>query len=484
MFNEMNYAFWKIRMKIFMESIDSFIWEVVVHGPYVPMRVVKDEEVAKPRSEWSESEKKKAQYDLVAKNIITLTLTMDEFFRISQCSSAKKMWEVLEVTHEGIEDVKRSRKHSLIQEYELFRMQPEESIVDVQKRFTHIVNHLTRLGKVFYKEELNIKVLKCLDRSWQPITEKGTICIIFCSVLQKGSKRNQWYLESGCSKHMTSDLKKFTSLKLKAEGHVTYGDNNRGRILGRGTVGTENSTTIENVLYVEGLKHNLLSINQLYDKGYKVNFKSHGCTISNDCSGKVLFTGKRVNNIYLLDILETDSSNECLLSRSDESWLWHRKLAHIHTNHLNKLKSKDLVSGLPNIKFQDNRLCDACVKGKLIRSSFNSKDIVSTKNTLDVLHMDLFGASRVASLVGNLYALVVVDDYSRYTWTLFLAYKNYAYNAFKKLAKVLQNENGCCIKSIRSDHGVSFKMLDLKGFVKNMGYHIAFQPLGLSNKMV
>jgi len=150
---------------------------------------------------------------------------------------------------------------------------------------------------------------------------------------------------------MTGDLTKITSLKLKAEGHVTYGDNNRGRILGRGTVGTGNSTTIENVLYVEGLKHSLLSISQLCDKGYKVNFKSNDCTISNDSSGKVLFTGKRVNNIYLLDILETDSSNECLLSRSDESWLWHRRLAHIHTNHLNKLKSKDLVSGLPNIKF-------------------------------------------------------------------------------------------------------------------------------------
>jgi len=66
------------------------------------------------------------------------------------------------------DDGKRSRKHSLIQEYELFRMQPEETIVNVQKRFTHIVNHLTRLGKVFDKEELNIKVLKCLDRSWQP----------------------------------------------------------------------------------------------------------------------------------------------------------------------------------------------------------------------------------------------------------------------------------------------------------------------------
>jgi len=191
-----------------------------------------------------------------------------------------------------------------------------------------------------------------------------------------------------------------------------------------------------------------------------------------------------VNNIYLLDILEIDSVNECFLSKSDESWLCHKRLAHIHTNHLNKLKSKDLVSGLPNIKFQNNKLCDACVKGKQIRTSFKSKDIISTKKPLDVLHMDLFGPSRVASLVGNLYALVIVDVYSRYTWTLFLAYQNDAYKAFKKLANVLQNENGCCVKSIRSDHGVSFKMVSLKGFVKNMGYHIVFQPLGLPNKMV
>jgi len=123
--------------------------------------------VKKPWSDWSESERKKAQYNSLAKNIITSALNMDEFFRVSQCNSAKDMWKVLEVTHEGTDDVKRSRKHSLIQEYELFRMQPEESIADVQKRFTQIVNHLTGLGKVFDKEEFNIKVLNCLDRSWQ-----------------------------------------------------------------------------------------------------------------------------------------------------------------------------------------------------------------------------------------------------------------------------------------------------------------------------
>ena len=72
-------------------------------------------------------------------------------------------------------------------------------------------------------------------------------------------------------------------------------------------------------------------------------------------------------------------------------------LAHSHTNHLNKLKSKELVSGLPNIKFQNNRSCDACVKGKQIRASFKSKDVVSTNKALDVLHTELFGPSRTAS---------------------------------------------------------------------------------------
>ena len=97
--------------------------------------------VAKPFDELSEVENKRVQYDCIAKNMITSALNLDEFFRVSQCSSAKEMWDILEVTIEGITDVKRAGKHALIQEYELFRMQQGESIADVQKRFTHIVNH-------------------------------------------------------------------------------------------------------------------------------------------------------------------------------------------------------------------------------------------------------------------------------------------------------------------------------------------------------
>ena len=82
--------------------------------------------------------------------------------------SKKEMWDTLEVTHEGTNEVKRARKHTLIQEYEMFKMLKDETIAEVQKRFTHIINHLMSLDKTFEKEELNIKILKCLDRACQP----------------------------------------------------------------------------------------------------------------------------------------------------------------------------------------------------------------------------------------------------------------------------------------------------------------------------
>ena len=70
------------------------------------------------------------------------------------------------MTHEGTNNVKRARKNSLIQEYEMFRMQQGETIYDVHKRFTHTVNHLNGLGKTFNTDELNIKIMKSLNRTW------------------------------------------------------------------------------------------------------------------------------------------------------------------------------------------------------------------------------------------------------------------------------------------------------------------------------
>jgi len=140
----------------------------------------------------------------------------------------------------------------------------------------------------------------------------------------------------------------------------------------------------------------------------------------------------------MLNVSSIIPSMNCLLSRDDESWLWHRRLAHIHTYHLNRIASKDPVISLPKIKFERNKLCDACQNGKQTKSSFKPINVVSTTRPLELLHMDLFGPSRTKSPGGNY--LVIVDDYSHFTWTLFITTKDNAYLAFKKFAKVIQNE--------------------------------------------
>ncbi|GJS55754.1 retrovirus-related pol polyprotein from transposon TNT 1-94 [Tanacetum coccineum] len=122
---------------------------------------------------------------------------------------------------------------------------------------------------------------------------------------------------------------------------------------------------------------------------------------------------------------------------------------------IQSLASKELVRNLPKLKF-DQHFCDACKIGKQAHASHKAKNIVSMTRCLELLHMDLFGPSAVRSYRGNRYTLVIVDDYSRYTWTRFLKDKTEAFDQFEIFSKKIQNQLGCIIVSIRTDHGREF----------------------------
>nr|KYP36604.1 Retrovirus-related Pol polyprotein from transposon TNT 1-94 [Cajanus cajan] len=157
------------------------------------------------------------------------------------------------------------------------------------------------------------------------------------------------------------------------------------------------------------------------------------------------------------------------MSKDDESWLWHKRIAHINMKHLNKLISKDFEIGLPKIKFEKNKLCDACQEGKQVKVSFKPKNIVTTSRPLELLPMDLFGPSRTMSFGGSYYGLVLVDDFSRYTWTLFLAHKSDTFGVFRKFVKLIQNKKNLKIVSIRSEHGKKFENKDFNLFCEVNG---------------
>nr|GEZ41412.1 retrovirus-related Pol polyprotein from transposon TNT 1-94 [Tanacetum cinerariifolium] len=226
-----------------------------------------------------------------------------------------------------------------------------------------------------------------------------------------------WYLDSECSKHMTGDHSQLINFVHKFLGTVKFGNDHVAKIMGYSDYKIGN-VTISRVYFVEGLGHNLFSVGQFCDSGLEVAFRQHTCFIRN-LDGVDLLTGSQGNNLYTLSLQDTMASSPiCLLSKASKtkSWLWHRRLSHLNFGAINHLARQGLVRGLPKLKFKKDHLCSACAMGKFKKKSHKPKSEDTNQEKLYLLHMDLYGLMRVESVNGKKYILVIVDDYSRFTW--------------------------------------------------------------------
>ncbi|GJY44045.1 retrovirus-related pol polyprotein from transposon TNT 1-94 [Tanacetum coccineum] len=136
----------------------------------------------------------------------------------------------------------------------------------------------------------------------------------------------------------------------------------------------------------------------------------------------------------------TSSTPICLIAKASptQAWLWHQRLSHLNFDYINLLSKKDVVIGLPKLKYVKDQLCSSCEVSKAKRSSFKTKAVLSSKGRLNLLHMDLCDPMRVASKNGKKYILVIVDNYSRYTWTLFLRSVDETPEVLKDFLKMIQ----------------------------------------------
>ena len=136
---------------------------------------------------------------------------------------------------------------------------------------------------------------------------------------------------------------------------------------------------------------------------------------------------------------------------------------------INKLSSKELVSGLPTMKYEKDKLCGACEKGKQHRATFKSKVFATIESCLDLLHIDLFGPVSTPSLSGKRYTLVIVDEYSRYTCVFFLKAKSDAAEEIIKFIKQAEVLYKLPVRQLRSDNGTEFKNATLNAFCVSKG---------------
>ncbi|GJW74636.1 ribonuclease H-like domain-containing protein [Tanacetum coccineum] len=236
-----------------------------------------------------------------------------------------------------------------------------------------------------------------------------------------------WIVDSGCSKHMTSNIQLLRYLVEKFIGTIHFGNDHFTTITGYGDY-VQGNLMICHVYYVQGLEHNLFSVRQFCDGDLKVAFHL------NMCYGRILesddlLTGSRNSNLYTISISEmVASSPVCLMSRatSTKSWLWHRMLSYLYFGTINQLTSKDLVDGLPKFKYNKDHLCSACKQ-------------------------------------------VIVDDYSRYTWVYFLCTKDEAPDMIIDFVNQVQRNLKAQILTIRTHNGTEYKNEKLLAFYAKLG---------------
>nr|GEV67432.1 retrovirus-related Pol polyprotein from transposon TNT 1-94 [Tanacetum cinerariifolium] len=279
-----------------------------------------------------------------------------------------------------------------------------------------------------------------------------------------------WSVDSGCSKHMTGNIKLLINFVWKFLGTVRFGNDHIATILGYGDLKWGN-ITITRVYFVEGLGYNLFLVGQFCDANLEVAFRRNTCFIR-DLDGVDLLKGNRSTNLYTINLNHMASSSPiCLMARATptKSWLWHQRLSHLNFNTINDLAKNVLVSGLPKFKYGKEHLCPSWEQGKSKRASHLHKPVLNLKQRLHLFHIDLCGPMRVASINGKRYVLVIVDDYSRYTWFHFLKTKDEMPEVIENFLKKIYVRLLALVIIVHTDNGTEFKNHALKEYFDSVG---------------
>ncbi|KAK1641780.1 hypothetical protein QYE76_060251 [Lolium multiflorum] len=308
-------------------------------------------------------------------------------------------------------------------------------------------------------------------------------CLMAKSSEDYAAGGSKWVLDSGCTSHMTGGKNLVKELRPNINNiTVSFGDNSTSEVLGFGKVVVAHNITLVDVMLVKTLGYNLLSVSALGKMGFAVFIDNDIVVLLWSKTLKVAFVGYREHNLYVVDFSGTTTSSAmCLFGKADVGWLWHRHLAHVNMRTLQSLhKGNHIVGLMENVSFAKDRVCRACVEGKMHDSPHPSKTIISSKRILELLHVDLFGPVTHASLGAKKHCLVIVDDYSRYTWVYFLKTKDETQQIFIDFATEVQRQHNLLIMAIRSDNGSEFKNYTLNDFLSDEGirhqYSAAYTP--------
>ena len=288
---------------------------------------------------------------------------------------------------------------------------------------------------------------------------------------ETATEENIWYLDNGASNHMTGDRRYFSTINNTITGKVRFGDDSRIDIKGKGTISfvdmNGDPRKMTDVYFIPDLRSNIISLGQATEAGCDIRMKGDELTMR-DKLGKLLVKATRSRNrLYKVHMgLKPDT---CLhASTNNESRRWHSRLGHINFDCLKAMIQKELVIGIPKLSVE-KEICGSCLLGKQARKVFPKATTYRASETLELLHGDLCGPIRPNTPAGKKYIFVVIDDHTRYMWSMLLKEKSEAFEKFKRLRKTVEQETGKKIITFRTDRGGEFVSRDFNDYCESTG---------------
>lgn len=292
---------------------------------------------------------------------------------------------------------------------------------------------------------------------------------------------SKWYVDSGATDHMTNDdsyfyesvcLVKPINISVAKAG-IALVATKIGNIHGYVYVnGQWQLRSIKNVLYVADLKNNLFSIRRIEDAGFSVVFGNGVVKIMNDT--KLLCEGKRINKLYELtfEIRSDESANICVKNEMLE--LWHRRLGHLNKIDTLTLINNDLVNGVPHIEEKVLDLCEPCIKGKQTRKPFHAVREKRSSRPLELIHSDVNGPFKPASLDEKRFVVSFIDDYTRFSIVYLMKEKSEVIEKFKEYIAMVTTQIERKISKLKCDNGGEYTSHDFKSLCKENGICIEY----------
>ncbi|KAG6509698.1 hypothetical protein ZIOFF_027698 [Zingiber officinale] len=311
----------------------------------------------------------------------------------------------------------------------------------------------------WYKNKEQQHEQKQEDRSSVNFSKEDEPSKVFYSSSNTVQDMNEiWFLDSGCSNHVTGIKKNFVELDKNYNSLLELGDSKKLKIEGKGVVSVFSAEgqqkRMHDVFYTPEIAQNLLSVGQMMKNGYKLVFAEGQCEITDRNGQKVAVVKMTSNNLFPLKM--TPYSNVVLKTEVvDDSHLWHLRYGHLNRKGLALLKQKSMVVGLPSIQVAEGDVCEGCVFGRHHHLPFPNTSW-RAQAPLELVHADICGPTQTLSLGNRRYFLLFVDDYTRMIWIYFLKKKSDAFTTFMKFKALAENQSGCWIKTLRTDRGGEF----------------------------